>query len=209
MSSHQESLIIDPRILSILKIIWSGKWKIILVTLVTTLISVYYASKRPDLYNISIPIKKSPSSEFANLRAINNILLLEGYSLNINSEILVERFISEFKTLNELKPILEKNPYVKKYLANLDDQSKQKSLLKIVRSFGINHTNNNQNILVSFQWHDQNEGQELLNNLIKVTLEKVKKSIISEIEQTNKTISFTDKNRIKELENKKKSIIYF
>ena len=209
MSSHQESLIIDPRILSILKIIWSGKWKIILVTLVTTLISVYYGSQRPDSYNISIHIKKSSPSTFNNYKTINDILIRKGYSIKIDPETLIEKFILEFNRPDVLNELLKKNPYLEKHLAGLDDASKQKALLEINRSFKLNYTKDNENVVVSFKWHDPNEGLKLLNSSIKAVLVNVKKSIINEIEEKIKTVNSIDENKLKELDSKKKSIIYF
>ncbi|MAJ23548.1 MAG: hypothetical protein CMI75_07190 [Candidatus Pelagibacter sp.] len=209
MSSNQQSLTIDPRLLGIFKIIWSGKWKIILITIVITLISVYYGSQRPDSYNISILIKKSPPSAFNKYKTINDILIREGYSIKIDPETLIEKFILEFNRLNVLNELLKKNPYLEKHLAGLDDASKQKALLEIVRSFTLSNTKNNENVLVFFKWHDPNEGLKLLDSTIKAALVNVKKSIINEIEEKIKTVNLIDENKLKELDSKKKSIIYF
>ena len=124
-------------LLDLLKIIWDGKIKVILITLITVgIISVYGSSnKTPESYKSSLVLKPEKKSEFNKFSPINDAL-----SKAYDDIMILERFIDEVMDLEELVYVLENNKNIKKEIAQKSELQKQQKLFNYAKKFKINKT---------------------------------------------------------------------
>jgi LPS O-antigen subunit length determinant protein (WzzB/FepE family) len=202
----------------LIKIVWKGKIKIILIVLIFYGIGAYYVAsntKSPS-YNISLELKEANRAEFTKFIRVNksidkvsdivkiynsnsendgNVNSVQNFDL-FNSESLMESFILEFMDYNEVIEVLN-NSSIKEELSQLSKENQQKELYKYAKLFSLNQNfdekrNKFKNTYtVNFTWHDESEIVQILNDVIKITLLNLEKSIYEELETITKTIKET------------------
>lgn len=180
-------------LIAVSKIIWSGKIKIILITIFSYLIALGYSTQIPLNYVTSLTITKSHNSEFNKLVYLaNSIKSNRGYQTNqtntLNEEIL-NRFINELKDYEEFLFIIKNK---KKVSENLSIEDQKKKLFKYVYSLqiaepkidetGINMTN----LKLNLTWKDPDEAKNILRDTLNLTLKNLEKLIYEELEQSLK-----------------------
>ena len=189
----------------LLETLWNGKFKIIISILLTTLLGLVYIIATPNSFHVSTNIKKAPSSVFLEYESINDQLQEfkqggsyaflglddiddeKGYpdseiSLLLTPTTTLNMFIREFKDYEEMANILSKNEFVIESIQHLDNNHKQKSLFQYAKFFDINRISDTDEILLSFTWHNEEEGINLFTKAMLETLENVQKSVINNVE---------------------------
>ena len=201
-------------LIALFKIIWKGKIKILLITIISFLIGFGYSTQIPINYVSSLPIKKSHNSEYNKFVSLaNSIKSNRGYQINqtnqLNEEIL-NRFIGELKDYEEFLFILKNNIKVRENFENLPIEDQQKKLFSYVNLLNIIEPKineigiNNIHLKLNFTWKDPDEAKDILRDTLNLTLNNLEKSIYEELEQSlklKKEVTFNkDRERINYLQ---------
>ena len=193
----------------LIRIFW--KEKLMLITLAIILMSVggIYAYKQPSLYSFSTTIKKTQASVFNKYKVINEILgrNKKNVLFTIDNKSIFEKFFYTANNYSKKISFIENDLLINSQIDGLNDQSKQRMLFDIARSFQIKDYTKLESATASFMWHDVNEGLLLFEKLIKKTAETVKENIITEVKQSSKMINSMSEKKLKDLKNKKENIL--
>ena len=181
--------------------IWNGKWKIIITTFVAAVIGVSFSVVKPNSFKISVPIQSNQSISI-NYTSLNELLMDEGLSYEVNRDSIFEIFVSEFNDYEEIIDALSTSEFVQKSIKDLDDDDKQKALIGFAKSFVLKAPSTEKvNNTMSFVWHDDLEGVRLLNDAIRQTLLKTKSILIDHINNLAEHIDFRNARELEKLRN--------
>ena len=172
------------------KTIWKEKIKIILIMLVTIVINYgynqYKISNRIDLFEISINIKPSKLNLSEKFLYINEALNSRSFSKKENKKIInrqniLERFINHIMYHDGLVATLKNNYTVKEKISQLSEKDKTIKLYEYTKLLTLEKTENKDNSYnLRFQWHDVNEGLQIVEKILKFTNLNLKKEIFNE-----------------------------
>ena len=77
---------------------------------------------------------------------------------------------------------------------------KKKQLISLARSFGIlRNSGNDKERILSFTWHNDEEGKRLFNDAILLTLKNVKKTLINDLNLLSEMIGEKNKRKIEKI----------
>lgn len=206
----------DTDFFSIFEDLWNGKWIIISVTLITTFIGVIFTLNKPNSFEVKSIIKKGEETSFINYLLINEIFkesrLLasdlglitvdELNSFKINSSTIFNMFINEFNDYEEMRVVLSKNKFVNEQIKDLNKDEKNKALISYAKSFKIEKIPKNKfDRMLSFNWHSVDEGSNLINEAILLTLANVKINLENQINILTSSLDSVNKRKINKLKN--------
>lgn len=208
----KNSIISDNEIdlVELIKTIWDGKIKIVLITVILVAINYGYnqllaKQKLPEkIYKNLLTINPTNSSEFIKFLPIYDYLNSDKYQffnsdqlnfsfipqteqLKINNQKILEEFVRELIDFEELVYVLEKNKSVLEEVSNLTDEEKTKKIYNYVKLFTVEKsqeklTSDSENYLISFVWKDPNETKEILDQTIKLVFINLGKNIFNSLE---------------------------
>lgn len=200
-------------LLDVLKTIWDGKWKIILITFITSLICIIYLSLQPPKYISSTSIERAENSEFIKYTTLNDILS-EKFQMNedinigylVNSPNVFKMLISEFRDYDEVVEILKNDPKISESLINIPEDNKRHELIGLAKSFVVSDSSqisgssdNSKNYKLSYTWHNINEGRKIFKTALDLCLLNVKNKIVKDISQLAESIDKKNLRNIKSL----------
>ena len=192
-------------LIEIFQILWEGKLKIIAITFLTTLIGIIYIFNQQDSFKVFIPVKSNKPSAFLKFTPVNDILSENELNFQIDAENIFNRFELIMTDYEEIKSILISNKLIQQRIKDLDESSKEEVILDYAKAFKLDN-DDRQNLIkeqihrsVSFQWHDTNEGIEIVTDVLLHTLERLKMSIIKDINQLAEVIDYKKQRQIDEL----------
>lgn len=193
----------DIDLLSLLKIAWNDKWKVIFCIFFCIAVSLTYISFTPSLFKATTIFVKNKNEFYYKFKFVNDILnlgddrlFMEEPSFLIDNKRIFEMLINEFNDYDEIISTLSENDHVKNKMKSLDDKEKRVFLIQLAKNFTISPENEGEALKVSFSWHDINEGSLLFNKALKVTIFNVKKTLLKQINNITKTIDFKNKREI-------------
>lgn len=193
----------DIDLLSLLKIAWNDKWKVIFCIFFCIAVSLTYISFTPSLFKATTIFVKNKNEFYYKFKFVNDILnlgddrlFIEEPSFLIDNKRIFEMLINEFNDYDEIISTLSENDHVKNKMKSLDDKEKRVFLIQLAKNFTISPENEGEALKVSFSWHDINEGSLLFNKALKVTIFNVKKTLLKQINNITKTIDFKNKREI-------------
>ncbi|MFL2798767.1 MAG: Wzz/FepE/Etk N-terminal domain-containing protein [Paracoccaceae bacterium] len=165
--------------------LWRGKWKIIITTFIAALVGVAFSLSTPNLYKVSTSIKNGNSSVFIKHVPINDFLNNKNLSdYVINAPTIFSMFIDEFNDYEIMKNVVSNDEFVRQSIKDLDEDDKQKALINYAKLFVIAPPSKNEiNWMLSFEWHNDEQGKRLLNEALRLTLINVKTNLFNDIEQ--------------------------
>ena len=175
-------------LLDILKDIWDGKIKLILITIVSILIGIIFYSQKPIIFKSSIIIKPAKTINLLKYFDIKNHISTT-VNQKYNNLILLDMFISEIKDFEELVSVINKDENIKSSISNLSKNKQQKMLYNYSKSFNIELSEKMETIpefIVSFRWHDREELDYIFIQTLELTLINFKKSIFKELDDLYK-----------------------
>jgi LPS O-antigen subunit length determinant protein (WzzB/FepE family) len=193
---------------NLFKIIWNGKIKIVLITIISFLIGSIYAYQFPDKNQNSLVIKLSNNTEIKKfLLAHNSLKIIEAYefaqipgnnytiSKKNNKEIdqiIFNKIIDELKDYEKITIILKDIISVKKKISKLTIEEQNKALLKYAKLLEIDKSKKNENnIILNLKWDNAKEAENILEYIINQTSNNVKKKIFDELlQEINETKEF-------------------
>ena len=199
-------------LIAYLKIIWSGKITILLITIISFLIAIGYTNQIPNIYLNSLTIKKSNNYEFTKLVSLTNsitsykayqIAETEMNSINSNqmnriadpdrfNEKILNKFMDELKDNEEFLFNLKKTKSVREDIENLPIYEQGKRLfnyarsLKIVKPEIVDPTINEYNFRLRFTWNNIDEARNILKDTLNLTSNNLEKFIYEELERSLK-----------------------
>ena len=187
-NSYTRSDEIDLR--QLFKTIWKEKIKIILIMLVTIVINFghnqYKISNRIDLFEISTNIRPSKLNLSEKFLYINETLDSRSYSKKENKKIItrqnvLERFIDDIMYHEELITILKNNYTVKEKISQLSEKDKAIKLYQYTKLLTVEEIENKKVIYnLRFQWHNADEGIQIIEEILKLTNLTLQKKIFNE-----------------------------
>ena len=193
----------EVNLIEVIKILWKGKWIIIIATLIALLFGLIFALNQIKSFSFTTSIEPSKSTTFINFIPINDILKendlylssenLNGYKLDSAS--IFQMILDEFKDKEEMIFVLEKNDYLNELTKDLAMQDKYEAFIAYADLFKISM--DEEESFMSFQWHDVKEGKELLEEGLQLCLQKVKVNILSDLK---KLANFIDMKNQRQLE---------
>jgi len=154
--------------------LWRGKWKIIVTTVIATLVGIAFSLFKPNLYEVSTSIQNGKPSVFLKHNIINDVIKDSRLNLTgdlISAPIIFSMVIDEFNDYETIINIISNDEFVRKSIKDLDENDKRKALIKYAKLFEITPPfKNEKNWMLSFEWHDDEEGSRLLNEALILTL---------------------------------------
>jgi len=179
----------DIDILKLSKVIWSGKFKILLSIILITLLTFVYINQKIDNYEISLKIKASDTSEFINFIPINKIF--KEYSNSpINNKTIFEKYISQLMRYDDILEVLRNNDGVKNKISQLSKKEKEEVLHGIASSFKIINLDldKSSEFIIKFNWEDKEQGIQIIKEVVDLSLMNLKKNLFRELNSTSQIV---------------------
>mgnify|MGYP003953728571 CR=1 FL=1 len=195
-------------LIELFEILWRGKWKIIVTTVIAALVGVAFSLVKSNLYKVSTSIENGKSSVFLKHTIINDVLKDNGLYLTnknlngyvINAPTIFSIVIDEFNDYETMINVVSNNDFVRQSIKDLDEKDKQKALIKFAKLFVITPPSKNEtNWMLSFEWHDVEEGKRLLNEALILTLINVKTTLLNDIDQLATSIDIKTQRELEVL----------
>ena len=191
--------------------LWDGKWRIIATTFVAALVGVAFSLVQPNSYQVSTSIQTGDQSVFLKYTSINALLKKEGLLFDgetnpngyrIDSDSIFEQFVVEFNDYEEMVDALSSSEYVQEAIKNLDEIDKQGVLIAFAKSFELKApTKNVENWHLSFEWHDDLEGRQLLKDAILKTLVNIRNAAKENIDVLATAVDTRNSRELESLHN--------
>lgn len=172
-------------LISLLKIIWDGKIKIVLITIISFLVGFGYNSQTQRNYLNSFTINPSEAVEFFKVYDIQNLLnsnqsnqLNQSNPLNQSNQLnhlYLDRFIDELADYEEFFASVKKTK-----------KTQEIELFKYKKLLEIDQQKELKNYKINFKWHNIEEAKDILQDTINLTLINLEKSIYKELDLTIK-----------------------
>lgn len=156
------------------KIIWDGKFKILLITIISFLIGCVYSSQIPNSYLGSLNIYPVNNSE---LFKINYLLKELGDKTDKTNEILLDRFINE---LNDNEEFLISLKNTKQFVENISKlttiEDQKTELLKYQSSLrGLKSSEKESEYILNLRWNDPDEIKMIFQDTLNLTMNNFQK----------------------------------
>lgn len=194
------------------KVIWDGKIKIILITLISFAIIFGYQKIKPPVKQIKyqnniLTIKPVSDGQFLKFLPVMNFLNQESsleifYSeelvqkhlfeeriklLDLSSEAILVEFIEEIRDHEELVSVLNNTQSVKERISKLSESDQLKELYKFAKKFSVQMSSEQLNQRLeyydlSFIWNNPEEASIIMNETIKLALKNLRETIFNKIE---------------------------
>jgi len=165
------------------KIIWNGKIKILLITIISLLIGFGYSYQIPSNYLNSLTIGASDKSEF--IRIDNVVKLIESNQSNQSNQSILNRFIDELKDKEEFLIYLKDTKKVRENLIKIPIESQENELFKYAKLLEITESKKDKtNFTINFTWDSPEEAKKILQNTINLTLINLEKLIYKDLDRT-------------------------
>ena len=162
----------------LLKIIWDGKIKILLITIILFILGFAYNYLKPTNYLISLTLSNSNYTEFTKINNIKKMIQLnetDGNESNVSNQLYLVEFIDEIMDYEEFLYILKNIKKIQKNLSSLNIEDQEKKLYEYAKSLEIVEIKNNVNYIINFKWHDPDEAKKILQDTLYLVSENLKK----------------------------------
>ena len=160
-----------------LMILWNGKIKILLITIISFLAGIGYSYQIPNNFLNLLTINAIDSSELKQINYINKLLKPNDYNqlnnLNkldqldeLNLHIL-DKFINELRDYEEFVIILKNNKKIQDKISKLKIEDQELKLFKYAKLLKIISPNKNEkDYILSFTWHDPDDAKKQLQDIL-------------------------------------------
>ena len=182
--------------------LWQGKWIIIFASLVAVIVSVVFIKLKPNSYDGSTDIAQAKGAIFTEYSHINEVFSSNSYDYVINRDNVFSYFVEEFNDREELVAELKGNSYVLGVLEKIEaEEEKDAALIALVKQFQLVPPAKNQtDWKLKFEWHNADEGKNILRRVLNNILLNVKKTILSDIERLASARSSRNQLKVQKLE---------
>ena len=224
MSDIRQSADDEIDLLELFGTIWDAKWTILLGTVSALAVGLAASFAIPKTYTLSTPIKPAADSVFIDLLPIASFkkkltvaLDLEPVTKNVNDladnqneksdlidgKYVLDAFVSEFNDYEEMLQALRDRQSSVASSEALRSTTDENLLRQMAIRFKISAPAKPEGaMLASFVWPDADEGRDLLQSAINLTLENTKAQILEDVGQIANQIEKENLNKIKTLNSK-------
>ena len=221
-SVHQISIEDELNLFQIFEILWQDRYKILIFSIIASILGTLIYFSTPVTYEINTKISPTKNSIFTDYYKLNKYLLKIDQDTNsevsetreiiteentsniflIDSKNIFNLVIEEFNDFDEVKIIISKIESIfGNDSSNIDKIEKSKLIENYANDVQIIHPNDFYDYhYININWHDLNEASSLINEIIQLTLENTKISLISQFE---KMIEYNEFNINNEIESEK------
>jgi len=168
-------------LIALFKIIWDGKIKILLITIISFFLGFVYNSQIPVNYTNSLTIKPSKPTEFLKLKNINE--LLKSNQSNQSNQLYLDRFINELEDYEEFLLNIQNTKKIQEHFSKISIEDQEKELFKYAKLLEIVAPKKGQNYIINLKWHNSEEAQKILQDTLDLTSKNLKERIDLELEQ--------------------------
>jgi len=181
-------------LIALFKIIWDGKIKILLITIISFFVGFVYNSQIPVNYLNSLTIKPSRSTEFLKLENINELLKSnqsnqsnrsnrsnQSNQSNQSNLLYLDRYINEIEDYKEFLLSIQNIKKIQEHFSKINIEDQEKELFKYAKSLEIKK--NNENYIINLKWNNSKEAQKILQDTLNLALKNLKKRIDLELQQ--------------------------
>ena len=178
-------------LVDLIKALWLGKWKIIIITIISVLVVYFYSNSLPEKYKVSTKVLMGDNSSFIKYSLINDILEINDLTATKN-QVIPNKYIldssnifiktrNEFNNYQAVVSVLENETSVLKSFDGTDEE-KQELLFNLARSFNILAPKEiGGTYKMTFTWGNIQEGKEIFIKSMAIVMENVRKSVIKDI----------------------------
>jgi len=197
----------EINLFEIFKTLWDGKWKIIATTFVAAVIGVIFSAVKPNSFEVSTPIQSGNSTVFIKYSLLNDLLKSNHFYLYIDENSIFKMFILEFNDYEEMADAVSTSEFVQKSIKDLDDDNKQKAIIGFAKAFALKApSKNEENWTLTFEWHDNIEGEQLFNDAIIQTLSNLRNHTKASVNEFADVIDIQNTRNLEKLRNELSSI---
>jgi LPS O-antigen subunit length determinant protein (WzzB/FepE family) len=166
-------------LIGLFRIIWDGKIKILLITIISFLLGLGYNSQIPRNYLNSITVNPSEVVEFVKIDNVQN--LLKSNQSNQSNQLYLDRFINELEDYKELLASVKNTKKIQENFSKLKIEDREIELFKYAKLLDIDQKRSKK-YTINFKWHDIDEAKDILQDTINLTLINLEKSIYGELD---------------------------
>jgi len=184
----KNSLLYDDEIdlIALFKIIWNGKIKILLITIISFLVGLGYNSQIPRNYLNSLTINPTENTEFIKFDNVQKLVKSNqinqiNQSIQSNQSILT-RFINELEDYEEFLLSVKNTKKIQENISKLNIEDQEKEMFRYTKLLEIvKPKKEEENYTIDFKWHDPNEAKKILQDVLNLTSKNLKRSIDIEL----------------------------
>ncbi|MDC1272286.1 Wzz/FepE/Etk N-terminal domain-containing protein [Pelagibacteraceae bacterium] len=163
-------------LIALFKIIWDGKIKILLITLISFFVGFGYNSQIPVNYLNSLTINLSNDIELTKLAHIKKLIR--------SNQSNIPRFINELKDYEEFLLTIKNTKKIQENISKLNTEDQEIELFKYAKLLEIvKPKKNKESFTIDFKWHDPYEAKKILQETLNLTSKNLKRSIALELSQ--------------------------
>jgi LPS O-antigen subunit length determinant protein (WzzB/FepE family) len=175
-------------LIALSKIIWDGKIKILIITIISFLLGFGYNSQIPNNYINSLSIYPSKDYKLAwydlMVKLVNsnqtNQLAQSNQSNQSNqlNELIQKQFMDEFKDYEEFLVSIKNSKKIQEQFSKLEIKDQEIKLFKNTKFIEIvEPVKNKVNYIINLKWHDPDEAKIILKDTLNLVSKNFKKSI--------------------------------
>ena len=174
-------------LIALFKIIWDGKIKILLVTIISFLVGLGYNSQIPRNYLNSLTVYPSKTSEFIKFDNIQNLLKSnqsnqanQANQSNQSNQSFLDKFINELADNEEFLKSVKNTKKIQENFEKFKIEEQEIQLFEYTKLLEI--VRQKKNYKINFKWHNIDEAKDILQDTINLTLINLDKSIYEELD---------------------------
>jgi LPS O-antigen subunit length determinant protein (WzzB/FepE family) len=176
--------------IDLLKLIWNGKIKIVIITIIFFLVGFGYSSQIPQKYQNSLIVEQSTSLSLIKVKSLLRLIedtdakkfYLEKNIISLNQYIL-KGLIEELKDYEEFTQIIsEERQKFKKNLSNSYKKQKE-NLFEYSNLFELNNQNNYSSLILKLTWENYEEAKIIMDKTLKLAIKNFNDSFMSNVEE--------------------------
>jgi LPS O-antigen subunit length determinant protein (WzzB/FepE family) len=181
-------------LINVFTIIWDGKTKILLITIISFLVGFGYNYQIPKNYLNSLTISTNDSFQLTKLENIARLMQSnqsnksnQSNQSNQLNQLILDKFIDEFRDYKEFLFSIKNSRQIQKNISKLRIKDQELDLFKYVKLLEIvelKTTQNNKNYIINFKWHDPDEAKKILQDTLNATSNNLKKKIQDDLLQS-------------------------
>ena len=173
----------EINLIDLLASLWNGKFKIFIIVVIFFLASIPFVSKSVIIHKLSAKITIAEESVFLKYNNLTNNNDPHNPIRIIERTKIFNTFIEEFNDNQVIIAVLKKYGYGPESKKKYNQES-----LNLAKYFFISKNTNKAsgslgNFIISFQWHDLEEGKKILDEAVALSLLNTKNKLVNNLLQ--------------------------
>ena len=172
-------------LIALFKIIWNGKIKILLITIISFLVGLGYNSQIPRNYLNSLTINPSDNTEFIKFNNIEKLIKSNQINhLNQSNKSNLTKFVNELDDYEEFLLSIKNTKKIQENILKLNIEDQEKEMFRYAKLLEIvKPKKGEKKYTINFTWHDPNEAKKILQDALNLTSKNLRRSIDLELSQ--------------------------